>query len=230
MTRAGHTEASTDLARLAGLEPAGVIVEILQEDGSMARRPELEMFAQKHGLKIGTVADLIAYRLSQEQTITQTASCELPTAYGIFKLNTYQSIYKPSRLHFALSKGDIDPETPTFVRVHVQNALSDLFHAQLPDRTYTLQDALQHLANEPSGVVVVLDAGEDYQAIEQRIHALAQRHHDKPRADEPHLRTYGIGAQILVAEGVRKMRLLSSPYKFTSLSGYHLEVSEYVSL
>lgn len=230
LTRAGHTEASTDLARLAGLEPAGVIVEILQEDGSMARRPELEVFAQKHGLKIGTVADLIAYRLSQEQTITQTASCELPTAYGTFKLNTYQSIYKPSRLHFALSKGDIDPETPTFVRVHVQNALSDLFHAQLPDRTYTLQDALQHLANEPSGVVVVLDAGEDYQAIEQRIHTLAQRHHDKPRADEPHLRTYGIGAQILVAEGVRKMRLLSSPYKFTSLSGYHLEVSEYVSL
>ena len=229
LTRAGHTEASTDLARLAGLEPAAVIVEILKEDGSMARRPELEQFAAEHDIKIGTIADLIAYRLEREQTIARIAQCELPTAYGSFTLTAYQSIYDKNRLHYALSKGHIQASRPTFVRVHVQNTLGDLFHANLNERTHTLQEALQRLAQEPDGIIVVLDDAQSHNDIISRMVAFSHNNPPPKRPQEQDLRTYGIGAQILIDQGVGKMRLLSAPYKFTGISGYQLEVSEYLA-
>ncbi|MBV7435222.1 3,4-dihydroxy-2-butanone-4-phosphate synthase [Cardiobacteriaceae bacterium TAE3-ERU3] len=227
LIRAGHTEAGCDFARLAGCEPAAVIVEILKDDGTMARRPDLEIFAAEHGLKIGTIADLIAYRLEREQTVTQVAQCELPTAYGTFKLAAYQSILDET-LHYALVKGTIPADQPTFVRVHVQNALGDLFHAKLSERTYSIDDALTCLAQEPHGIIVVIDEAHTNNDILARMHAFT--HNDPPpkRAQEQDLRTYGIGAQILIDQGVSKMRLLSTPYKFTGLSGYQLEVSEFI--
>ena len=229
LTRAGHTEASTDLARLAGLEPAAVIVEILKEDGSMARRPELEQFAAAHDIKIGTIADLIAYRLAREQTIARIAQCELPTAYGNYTLTAYQSIYDKDRLHYALTKGHIQASRPTFVRVHVQNTLGDLFHADLRERTHTLQEALQRLAQEPDGIIVVLDDAQSHNDIISRMVAFSHNNPPPKRPQEQDLRTYGIGAQILIDQGVGKMRLLSAPYKFTGISGYQLEVSEYLA-
>ena len=210
LVRAGHTEASTDLARLAGLEPAAVIVEILKEDGSMARRPELETFAAEHNIKIGTIADLIAYRLEREQTIARIAQCELPTEYGTFTLTAYQNIYDNDRLHYALSKGKIQAARPTFVRVH-------------------LQEALQRLAQEPDGIIVVLDEAENNNDILSRMVAFTHNNPPPKRPQEQDLRTYGIGAQILIDQGVGKMRLLSAPYKLTGISGYQLEVSEYLS-
>ncbi|SUO97161.1 bifunctional 3,4-dihydroxy-2-butanone-4-phosphate synthase/GTP cyclohydrolase II [Suttonella ornithocola] len=228
LVRAGHTEASTDLARLAGYEPAGVICEILKEDGTMARRPDLEAFAQKHHLKIGTIADLIAYRLSREKTIIQLSTCELPTKYGTFTLTAYQSIIDKS-IHYALVKGKIQSEKPTFVRVHVQNTLSDLFSAELSERHYRLDDALARLSNEKEGIIVILDDGQTTTDILNRMYAFAHNTPLPKRKQEQDLRTYGIGAQILLDQGVRKMRLLSAPYKFTGLSGYQLEVLEFLN-
>jgi len=131
LTRAGHTEAGCDLTRLAGLEPAAVIVEILKEDGSMARRPDLEEFARRHDLKIGTIADLIRYRMANEKTIQRVAEFELPTEFGQLRLLTYQDALT-KQAHFALVKGMIDPERPVLVRVHVQHTLCDLLPVQLP--------------------------------------------------------------------------------------------------
>lgn len=226
LVRAGHTEAGCDFARLAGFEPASVIVEILKEDGTMARRPDLEIFAQKHQLKIGTIADLINYRLRKEKTINAVGSCQLPTKYGQFTLTAYKSIID-EKLHYAISKGVIDSNRPTFVRVQVQNPLSDLFQANLCERTHSLIDVLARLSKEDSGVVVVLDEGFDNQQIMQRINDFANQ--QSPQKTNQNLRTYGIGAQILLDQGVRKMRLLSNPYRFSSLSGYQLEVAEYLS-
>lgn len=229
LTRAGHTEASTDLARLAGLEPAAVIVEILKEDGSMARRSDLAIFAEQHGLKIGTIADLIAYRLAREQTITRVSQCILPTEYGDFTLTAYQSIFAPTGLHFALTKGKIQTNKPTFARVHVQNTLGDLFHAKLSERTYSLQNALKRLAQEPEGIIVVLNDAQSDADIVSRMVAFSRNSSPPRHPQEQDLRTYGIGAQILIDQGIGKMRLLSAPYKFTGISGYHLEVTEYLN-
>lgn len=227
LVRAGHTEAGCDFARLAGYEPAAVIVEILKEDGTMARRPDLEKFAQKHGLKIGTIADLIRYRLAQEKTIMPVGSCELPTHYGVFTLTAYQSLLD-ERLHYAITKGSIREEDATFVRVHVQNPLADLFDAKLSERTHTLHDALSRLREEAHGVIVVIDEGVSNDELLKRIRSFSHGQQPPKRASQEELRTYGIGAQILSDQGVGKMRLLSSPYNFAGLSGYQLEVCEYL--
>ena len=229
LTRAGHTEAGCDLGALTGLTPSAVICEIMKEDGTMARLPDLIEFAREHGLKIGTIADLIAYRLEREQTIARIAQCELPTEYGTFTLTAYQNIYDNDRLHYALSKGKIQAARPTFVRVHVQNTLGDLFHASLSERTHTLQEALQRLAQEPDGIIVVLDDAQSHNDIISRMVAFSHNNPPPKRPQEQDLRTYGIGAQILIDQGVGKMRLLSAPYKFTGISGYQLEVSEYLA-
>ena len=228
LVRAGHTEASTDLARLAGLRPAGVIVEILNEDGSMARRPQLERFAAEHNIKIGTIADLISYRLSREQTVMRLSQCELPTEFGNFSLTAYQSIFDRQRLHYALTKGKIEGTRPTFVRVHVQNALTDLFHGRLPERNVSLTQALERLAREDSGVLVVIDDGQEPQDILSRMHGFAHGQRPPRPSEEQHLRSYGLGAQSLSDQGVRKMRLLSAPYKLTAVSGYQLEIEEFI--
>lgn len=230
LTRAGHTEAGCDLARLAGMEPASVIVEILNEDGTMARRPDLEIFARQHGLKIGTIADLIHYRIQNEKTVERIASCEMPTRHGNFRLQVYRNSID-RRLHMALVKGEIQRHEPTLVRVHVENTLCDSFASLRADCGWPLADALQRIEAAGNGVVVILRPSDDVDALLQRVqnYALEDSGADLPRYEHgDDLRTFGIGAQILLDIGVRKMRVLSAPKKMHALSGFGLEVIEYV--
>jgi 3,4-dihydroxy 2-butanone 4-phosphate synthase/GTP cyclohydrolase II len=230
LTRAGHTEAGCDLARLAGLEAAAVIVEILNEDGSMARRPDLERFAAEHDLKVGTIADLIHYRIANEKGVERVAECDLRTEYGEFRLYAYQDIVNKG-LHLALVKGRIDAGQPTLVRVHVQNMLGDLFGAQMSDSGWPLRDAMRRVDDNGSGVVVVLGQPESPRELVQRIQSYdAEKKTGQPiRREERHeLRTYGIGAQILTDLGVKRMRVLSAPMVVHGLSGFGLEVVDYI--
>ncbi len=231
LIRAGHTEAGCDLARLAGLEPAAVIVEILNEDGTMARRSDLERFAQQHDLKIGTIADLIQYRLLNENTVEPVAECNLPTEHGAFRLHAYRDI-TTGELHYALTMGEVKGEEPTLVRVQMRNTLFDLFEPQREDCVYTLRRAMAQIARAGRGVVVVLHQEELPKDLVRRIRAYELEDHGGtfPRQESgADLRTHGIGAQILADLGVRKMRaILSSPKKVHALSGFNLEVVEYV--
>ena len=230
LTRTGHTEAGCDLMRLAGLEPAAVIVEILNEDGSMARRPDLERFAEQHQLKIGTIADLIRYRMENEKTIERVVDHPLPTEFGTLRVIGYRDIIE-KQLHFALVKGDIDADDAVPVRVHVQNTLTDLLALQRPEGGWPLRSALERVASEPSGVVVILSQREDPADLIEQLHEYSRLDLSQSVADDDdvhELRTYGIGAQILLDLGVRRMRVLSAPKKFTGLSGFGLEVVDYL--
>ena len=232
LTRAGHTEAGCDLARLAGFEPAAVIVEILNDDGSMARRDDLLAFAREHGLKVGTVADLIAYRVRNERTVERVASCELPTEYGDFLLHAYQDTVD-GVLHFALVRGRPQPEDPVMVRVHVENELPDLLGAVGPGCGWPLRSALRQLAREPTAVLVVLRSPDATSDILHHMRRYQARSRGEPDAaggavGSPDLRTYGLGAQILTDLGVRRMRVLSAPKRMHALSGFGMEVVEYV--
>jgi len=230
LRRAGHTEAGCDLARLAGLEPAAVIVEILNEDGTMARRPDLEAFAEQHGIKIGTIADLIRFRVKHEKTVQRVAHCHLPTEFGEFEMIAYQDSID-STLHFALLRGKPNPQDPVMVRVHIRNSFCDLTASLREECGWPLRDALRQIATQTQGVVVILRPEEDTEAVIQRIQTSSQHdtelehHTDAPSQD---LRTYGLGAQILSDLGVRKMRVLSAPKKMHAISGFGLEVVEYV--
>ncbi len=169
LSRAGHTEASCDLAALAGCEPAGVICEIMNDDGSMARRPDLEKFAEEHDLKIGTIADLIHYRTMNERTVECVEQNELDTEYGLFKLHTYRDNIQGAT-HLAMVMGDIQPEEPVFVRVHITDTLRDLLGARRKDsRSWPLHHALEKVAEEGKGVVVLLNSAEDSYNLEDRI-------------------------------------------------------------
>ncbi|MFT4938420.1 MAG: 3,4-dihydroxy 2-butanone 4-phosphate synthase/GTP cyclohydrolase II [Paraglaciecola sp.] len=227
LNRAGHTEAGVDLARLAGCEPASTIVEILNEDGSMARRPDLEIFAAKHKLKIGTIADLIEYRNLNETTIEQVAECKLSTEYGEFELITFKDVID-NQVHFAMCKGEISADVPTLVRVHLQNTFSDLLCSQRSiERSMNISQALQRIAKE-GGVLVLIGKQED--VLGQVRQFAAEDRGEQPLAAVWHgtSRTVGVGSQILASLGVRKMRLLSRPKKYHALSGFGLEVVEYV--
>ncbi len=235
LTRAGHTEAGCDLARLAGLEPAAVIVEILNEDGSMARRSDLEKVAEKHNIRIGTIADLIHYRLNNEKTIIHAAESDAPTEYGTFRLHAYQDDIE-GNLHLALVNGDITGKEPTTVRVHVRDNLCDLLGATWERCGWPLKNAMQRIAQEKHGVLIILCEKVDPRDMIRRIQGhLAEPQEkeerqvieDNPAAQE--LRTYGIGAQILADLGVSKMRVLSSPKVFRGLAGFGLEVVDYIS-
>ncbi|MFN2309972.1 MAG: bifunctional 3,4-dihydroxy-2-butanone-4-phosphate synthase/GTP cyclohydrolase II [Gammaproteobacteria bacterium] len=231
LTRAGHTEAGCDLARLAGLEPAAAIVEILNEDGSMARRPDLERFAQAHNLKIGTIADLIHYRIANEKTVECVAECALPTEFGDFRLLAFEDSIEKD-VHLALIYGELDVSRPVLVRVHVQGALCDLLGATTGDCGWPLRNALERVAREGSGVLIVLGKPEDPASLVRRIRHYAERgaHSEAPRrGGREELRTYGIGAQILAELGITRMRVLSAPKKLHALTGFGLEVVEYVS-
>lgn len=227
LNRAGHTEAGVDLPRLAGCEPAGVIVEILNEDGTMARRPELEEFAKKHDIKIGTIADLIEYRNLNETTIEKVAQCQLPTEFGEFELHTFKDVID-NQLHYALKRGDVNHEQGTLVRVHLTNTLSDLLGSTRSiNRSMNLPQALERIAKE-DGILVVLGNEEN---IEQQV----RRYAAEDRGEQPigatwqgSSRTVGVGSQILASLGVEKMRLLSKPVKYHALSGFGLEVVEYI--
>jgi len=234
LTRAGHTEAGCDLARLAGLEPAAVIVEILNEDGTMARRPDLETFARQHGLRIGTIADLIRYRLQNEHTIERVAETRVHNEFGDFRLVTYQDAID-NTVHLALVRGEVDPQRPMLVRVHLRNTLADVLGVQHPGSGWPLRSALHRIAEEGTGIVVLLRKPESPKDLVKQIVALEQPRGDgTPADDHPAderqvLRTYGIGAQILSDLGVRKMRVLSAPKRMQGISGFGLEVVEYVA-
>ena len=229
LTRAGHTEAGCDLARLAGFEPAAVIVEILNEDGTMARRPDLEVFAREHGLKIGTIADLIRYRLDNEHTVERVAETHVNTEFGEFRLVTYQDTID-NTVHLALVRGDIDSNRPALVRVHIRNTLQDVLGVQHEDFAWPLRLALKRIADEGNGVVVLLRKPESPRELVQQIISLnkSHEHEDETHDPRPMLRTYGIGAQILFDLGVRKMRVLSSAQRMQAISGFGLEVVDYI--
>ena len=231
LSRAGHTEAGCDLARLAGLQSSAVIVEILNDDGSMARRADLEKFSKEHGLKVGTIADLIRYRIENEKTVEHMTECTLPTQNGEFVLHAYKDKLE-KKLHLALVKGKIDPETPTLVRVHLENPISDLTGSLAYDRGWPIEDVLKRIAEEESGIVVILcDQYEPMELINQiELYKTNSRDSEKINTGcSKHLRTIGLGAQILSDLGVRKMRVLSAPKRIHALSGFGLEVVEYVN-
>lgn len=228
LARAGHTEAGCDLARLAGCqEAAAVIVEVLNEDGSMARRADLEKFAAEHGLKLGTIADLIRYRLQNEHSVERVCESVVNTRHGPFKLVAYEDSVD-NTVHMALVKGDIDPERPTLVRVHLRNTLSDVLGIQHEDFGWPLDNALKTVAEAGEGVVVVLRKWETPQALVKNIMHLSAAEPVTDEEEVADLRTYGIGAQILMDLNVRKMRVLSAPKRMHAISGFDLEVAEYV--
>ncbi len=226
LARAGHTEAGVDLARLAGLMPAAVIVEIMNDDGTMARRPDLEQFAQKHGLKMGTIADLIQYRMNHEQTIKLLHSCAVQTPVGELRLHHYQDTIAGGT-HLALVKGQPNKEQPCTVRVHVGQVLRDMLGLSMPEQTgWPLAQALQQIAEAEAGVLLLLDANLPM-PVEQELSLLE----GQQGKWHPTMGTYnhvGTGAQMLRDLGVGKMRLLSAQLKFAGISGFGLEVIEYV--
>src|SRR5690606_33517242 len=212
LTRAGHTEAGCDLARLAGLEPAAVIVEILNEDGTMARREQLIEFARRHGLRIGTIADLIKYRLEKEESVEAISELVVQSEFGPFRMVCFED-HVNRTVHLALVRGEIDPETPTLVRVHRQETLSDVIGVRDERLGWPLRDAMRRVAENGHGVVVVLRQEESARDLMRVVKALGEESGDLPRRRERtmDLRTIGTGAQVLRALGVRRMRVLSAP-------------------
>jgi 3,4-dihydroxy 2-butanone 4-phosphate synthase/GTP cyclohydrolase II len=230
LTRAGHTEAASDLALLAGLEPAGVLVEILNPDGSMARRPELEAFAREHGLKIGSIEELIRYRLETEHTVERVDARAIDTEHGPFQLVSYRDRLSRA-LHFALLRGEPDPQTPTLVRVHVQNPLADALHWRRPDFGPAVGDVLAAIAREGRGALVLLADNADADALLARIRATPAEPEAPSRGHAvAEWRRNGAGGQILADLGLGKLRVLGTPRKQIGLAGFGLEVVEYVEL
>ncbi len=232
LTRAGHTEAGCDLARIAGYEPASVIVEIMNEDGTMAKRPELERFAEQHNIKIGTIADLIQYRTLNEQTIERLSERDLETQHGSFRLVTYQdNIYQEP--HLALVKGEIDQNSPTLVRVQPVNMLRDVIGTVRPGfpGSWSVDSALERINREGSGVLVIVGRQDSHAELIAQIDAFP----DIPKTLRPPseegmavYRVVGTASQILRDLNVGKMKLLSSPVRVNAISGYQLEVVEYI--
>ena len=229
LTRAGHTEAGCDLARLAGLEPAAAIVEILKEDGSMARRPDLEKFAIERGIKIGTIADLIRYRLDTEQNVERIGKEVVETEYGDFTLYCYDDHVNRS-VHVALVKGDLESVDTPLVRVHIQDTLGDVIGAKSRSLGWPLSSAIQRIAEEKVGVIVLLRDQESSRDFMDSVETLGQHRDEleKRREGDDVLRTYGIGAQILRDLGLSKIRVLSAPKHMYAISGFDLEITEYV--
>lgn len=228
LARAGHTEAGCDLARLAGFEPASVIVEILNEDGSMARRPDLERFAAEHRLKIGSIADLIRYRLANESSIDRVADRMIETEFGPFRMVWYEDRVHQT-LHAALVRGAPAGSEPVLVRVHVHDVLRDDFALQPDSGGWTLRAALARIAREESGVLVVLRQQDGTGALLQSLRAVRRPLDAGDAAAEGGtiLRTHGIGAQILRDLGVRRMRVLSAPRQLRGIAAFGLEITGY---
>jgi 3,4-dihydroxy 2-butanone 4-phosphate synthase/GTP cyclohydrolase II len=238
LERAGQTEASTDLARLAGLTPAAVICEIMNDDGTMARRPQLEVFAERHGLHIVTVADIIAYRRRTERLVEHIATVELPTEHGVFTAHGYKSVVDDS-VHVALVAGDVAGEEDVLVRVHSECLTGDVFHSFRCDCGRQLEEAMRRVQEEGLGVVLYI-VGHEGRGIglenKLRAYELQEQGCDTVEANEalgfePDLRDYGIGAQILADLGLTSMRLMTNnPMKIVGLEGYGLTVSGRVAL
>jgi 3,4-dihydroxy 2-butanone 4-phosphate synthase/GTP cyclohydrolase II len=228
LTRAGHTEAGCDLVRLAGLEPAAAIVEILNDDGTMARRPDLEKFARYHQLKIGTIADLIRYRLEKERSVERIAEQLVQTELGTFRMYCYED-HVNRTVHLALVAGELDAHKVPLVRVHLKNTLGDVVGIHDPTLGWPLRSAMQRIARE-GGVLVILRPDETPRDLMDAVQAVGRSGAPggSQHAGTKVLRTYGIGAQILRDLGVSRMRVLSAPKQMHGLSGFDLEVMEYV--
>lgn len=224
LARAGHTEAGCDLARMAGASPAAVICEILKDDGSMARLPDLLPFAAEHGLKVGTIADLIKYRAEHESLVVEFARKSVNTPYGEFECVAFTD--GPTRqTHLALVKGTIDPAQPTLVRVHEPLSTLDWLQADESTHSWTLPKALQAIAAADCGVVVLLNCAESAAALLDKFAPPSAVPSKKPMD----LRTYGLGAQILKHLGVQRMQIMASPRKMPSMGGFGLETTGYTS-
>jgi 3,4-dihydroxy 2-butanone 4-phosphate synthase / GTP cyclohydrolase II len=238
LVRTGHTEAAVDLCRLAGLRPVGVIGEVMNEDGTMARRPQLEAFAQRHGLKIGTIADLIRYRLRNERSVERVKAQPVQTELGEFTLYAYEDRLS-QEVHLALTRGKLRGDEPPLVRVHVVNPLRDLLGIRADPLAWTLRAAMERIARAGSGVIVILRDRESPDDLLQSMQSLtvpagtdAQLENatggGSLRRDGEVLRTFGVGAQILKDLGVRRMRVLSAPKQIHGISAFGLEIESYV--
>jgi len=238
LVRTGHTEAAVDLCRLAGLQPAGVICEVMNDDGTMARRPQLEAFATRHGLKIGTIADLIRYRLRNERSVERVRTQQVQTELGEFTLYAYEDRISQD-VHLALTRGKLQGEAPPLVRVHVADPLRDLLGIRADPLAWTLRAAMERIARAGSGVIVILRDRESPDDLLEAVRSLAapggveSPADDGSRAAEVRrdgevLRTFGVGAQILKDLGVRRMRVLSAPKQIHGISAFGLEIDSYV--
>jgi len=231
LSRAGHTEASVDLARLAGCAPAAVIVEIMNEDGTMARLPDLEAFAEEHDLRLGTIADLVHYRALHDSTVEKVGEKEIETAHGPFQVHAFRDTLH-GQVHLALVRGDVNPSDPTLVRVHVPNTLLDIVGAKRPGPpSWSLDQALARVAEEGTGVVVLLAGGDRPEDALERFELFpaTPSYNRSLRADGSSVyHSVGLGSQILRSVGVKRMRLMSFPTRYNAISGFDLEIVEYV--
>lgn len=230
LTRAGHTEAGIDLARMSGFEPAAVIVEVMNEDGTMAQRPQLEEFAQKHNIRLGTIADLIQYRAFYDKTIKLKDEKDITTRFGDFRLRTYTDTVS-NGVHFALIKGEVNEEEPCLVRVQAVNTLRDVFKTERPgfNKTWSISDSLERIQEEGNGVVVVVDREQNQEEVLAQVLSFPEiPAPQRPSESGNVFRLVGTGSQILRDIGVSKMRLLSSPTRFNAISGFNLEITEFV--
>ena len=229
LTRAGHTEAGCDFTRLAGLSPAAVIVEILNDDGTMARRPDLIEFSKRHDIKIGTIADLIRYRVSNEQSIERISEQEVETEFGKFKLLTFED-HINREVHFALVKGNITDQSNPLVRVHVENSLRDSIGIEHRSLGWPMKSALKQLAREEDAILVALCYSSQPKEFLDMVKAIQTEdaRDEEVQAESSVLRTYGTGSQILRDIGVKRMRVLSEPKIMQAISGFDLEITEYI--
>ncbi|HPW30802.1 MAG TPA: bifunctional 3,4-dihydroxy-2-butanone-4-phosphate synthase/GTP cyclohydrolase II [Rhodoferax sp.] len=227
LMRAGHTEAGCDLAAMADCTPSSVICEIMKDDGTMARLPDLQVFAAEHGLKIGTIADLIEYRSKTESLIQQLSSRPMQTAFGEFTAHAFRDSTGLG-VHIALVKGTWNAIESVAVRVHEPLSVLDALETGRAMHSWSLEATLQHMQQEGAGVVVLLNCGESGEQLLAQFDGTAQSA-QAPVRGRMDLRTYGVGAQILRYCGVSKMRLMGSPRRMPSMTGYGLEITGYIS-
>ena len=227
LMRAGHTEAGCDLSAMAGCSPASVICEIMNDDGTMARLPDLQLFAAEHGLKIGTIADLIAHRSRVESLIEQVGVRSIQTAAGEFTAHAFRDTTGRG-IHLALVKGEWTVDDSVAVRVHEPLSVLDALEINRSMHSWSLESALTHIASEGKGVLVLLNCGESGEQLLSQFEGTARAAH-APERGRMDLRSYGIGAQVLRQCGVHKMRLLGSPRRMPSMTGYGLEITGYIS-
>jgi 3,4-dihydroxy 2-butanone 4-phosphate synthase/GTP cyclohydrolase II len=226
LMRAGHTEAGCDLAVMAGCSPSAVICEIMKDDGTMARLPDLQVFAAEHGLKIGTIADLIEYRARNDSLLEKVGQRELRTSHGDFIAHAWRD--KPSgSVHLALVKGQWQADESVLVRVHEPLSIFDALEVNRTMHSWDLNATLAHVSAAGKGVVVLLNCGEDAQQLLAQFAGVA-RASQAPERGRMDLRTYGVGAQILRECGVQKMQLMGNPRRMPSMAGYGLEITNYV--